>query len=213
MCPIAAQPYLSRRRAPGGSPNPSRLGGNHSPVRPPTRRRRRRSEGGEGEIGAVRGSAVHHEDRSRPWEELDPPSPRMTTSPASSTSPTTRRRLPLLPPRRRAAPPHYTNACTSARGHRGEDDRFPPLVVAPAIEPRWNTPMLRAAAPSLVMPAFVPGWDEVSCRCRRLRQCAPLSWPSLPVSSLSTVRCHSRSRRRAEPIAFALAFACVASQT
>jgi hypothetical protein len=66
--------------------------------------------------------------------------------------------------------PLYTDACTSARGHRGEDNCFSPLVVAPAIEPRWNAPMLRAAAPPLVMPAFVPGWDEISCRCRRLHQ-------------------------------------------
>jgi hypothetical protein len=115
------------------------------------------------------GGAARHEDRSRPWEEPDPPSTRAPTSPTSSSSSMSRRR-PRLLPRRQAAPPLYTDACSTARGHRGEDDRFPPLVVAPAIEPRWNAPMLRAAAPQLVMPAFVPGWDEVSCRCRRLHQ-------------------------------------------
>jgi hypothetical protein len=92
-------------------------------------------KGGEGEIGAARGNADRREDRRRPWEEPDPPG--MTTSPASSASPMTRR-LPLLPPRRQAAPPLCTDACTSASGHRGEDNHFSPLVVAPAIEPRWN---------------------------------------------------------------------------
>jgi hypothetical protein len=168
-----------------------------------------RGGGGEGEIGAVHGSAVRREDRSRPWEEPDPPSPRTTTSPASSTSPTTRRRLPLLPPRRRAAPPHYTNAYTSAHGHRDEDDRFPPLVVAPAIEPRWNAPMLRAAAPPLVMPAFVPGWDEgavafVNARhflglafpCRR---CPPCVATRVRDAAPSRSRLRSRLRSRASP--------------
>jgi hypothetical protein len=56
--------------------------------------------------GAARGRTVRREDRSRPWEEPDPPSPGMPTSPTSSSSPTTRHRLPLLHPRRQAAPPH-----------------------------------------------------------------------------------------------------------
>jgi hypothetical protein len=47
-----------------------------------------------------------------------------------------------------------------ARGHRGEDGRFPPHVDAPTFEPRWNAPSLRAVAPPLVMPAFVPGWEN-----------------------------------------------------
>jgi hypothetical protein len=106
-----------------------------------------KGRGVEGEIGADR-----REDRSRPWEEPDPPG--TATSPASSTYPTTRRRLPLLPPRRQAAPPHYTDACTSASGHRGEDTRFSPLVVA---WPSSRSETHRAAAPLLVMPAFVPG--------------------------------------------------------
>jgi hypothetical protein len=113
------------------------------------------------------GGAVRREDRNRPWEEPDPPAPRTPTSPAYPTSSTSRRRL-RLPPRRRAAPPHYTDACTTARGHQGEDDRFPARVDALAFEPRWNAQSLRAAAPPLVMPAFVPGWDKLACRCRRL---------------------------------------------
>jgi hypothetical protein len=105
------------------------------------------------------GGADRREDRSRPWEEPDLPSTRTPTSPTSSSSSTSRLR-PRLLPRRRAAPPLYTDACTTAYGHRGEDDRFRPLVGAPAFEPRWNTPLLRAVAPPLVMPAFVPGWDN-----------------------------------------------------
>jgi hypothetical protein len=105
------------------------------------------------------GGAVRREDRSRPWEEPDPPSTRTPTSPTSS-SPSTSRRRPRLLPRRRAAPLLYTDACTTARGHRGENDRFPHPVDAPAFEPRWNAPFLRAAAPPLVMPVFVPGWDN-----------------------------------------------------
>jgi hypothetical protein len=105
------------------------------------------------------GGVVRREDRSRPWEEPDPPSTRTPTSPTSSSSSTSRRR-PRLLPRRRAAPPLYTDTCTTARGHRGEDNRFPPHVDAPAIELRWNTLLLHAAAPPLVMSAFVPGWDN-----------------------------------------------------
>jgi hypothetical protein len=171
----AARRYLSRRRAPRRTPNPSRLRReNRSPVRHQPAGGEGDVKGGEGEIGAARGSADRREDRSRPWEEPDPPG--TTTSPTSSTSPTPRRRLPLLPPRWQAAPPHYTDACTSASGHRGEDNRFSPLVVAPAIEPRRNA---RCSAPPrspLVMPAFVPSWDVISCRCHYLRQRALARW-------------------------------------
>jgi hypothetical protein len=61
--PRAARCYKSRRRDPRGSPNPSRLRGVHSPVRPPTRQRRRRSEGGR------------RRDWSRPWERRPPRRP------------------------------------------------------------------------------------------------------------------------------------------
>jgi hypothetical protein len=33
-------------------------------------------------------------------------------------------------------------------------------VDAPAFEPRWNAPLPHAAAPPLVMSAFVLGWDN-----------------------------------------------------
>jgi hypothetical protein len=116
-------------------------------------------KGGEGGIATVRGSAIRREDRSHPWEEPDPPSPSTPTSPTSSTSPTLRRRRLRLPPRRRATPPHFTNACTTARGHQDEDEHFPTLVDVPAFELRGNVPSHRAAAPPpLVMPAIVPGW-------------------------------------------------------
>jgi hypothetical protein len=154
--------------------------------------------------------AVRREDRSCPWEEPDPPSTRRPTSPTSSSSSTSRRR-PRLLPRRRAAPPLYTDVCTTTRGHRGEDDRFPPHVDAPAFEPRWNSLLLRTAAPPLVMPAFVPGWDNPFAGVTAFIDARPLSWPSLPLSLLNIVPCRSRPRRRAEP--FALAFARVASRT
>jgi hypothetical protein len=167
--PRAAHRYKSRRRDPRRAPNPSRLGG-VAPLSTHTFPPGKKGEqGGRRRRGAVRGSAVRREDRSRPWEEPDPPSPRTPTSPASPTSSTSRRRL-RLPPRRRAAPPHYTDACTTARGHQGEDVRFPAHVDAPTFEPRWNAQSLRAAAPPLVMPAFVPSWDKLVCRCRCLRR-------------------------------------------
>jgi hypothetical protein len=40
-------------------------------------------------------------------------------------------------------------------------------VDATASEPRRNA---RRSAPPLVMPAIEPGWDAISCRCRRLHQ-------------------------------------------
>jgi hypothetical protein len=134
-------------------------------------------------------------------ETLEPPVGVPTaarTGAARGRSRTRRERLhPLLPllPRRRVAaflffllagkPHHHTTPthCTSASGHRGEDNRCSPLVVAPAIEPRRNA---RCSAPPLLMPAFVPGWDETSCRCRCLRQRVLLPWPSFPVSSCSS---------------------------
>jgi hypothetical protein len=55
-------------------------------------------------------------------------------SPPSSSSPPTSRTTTQI-----------TDACTTARGHQGEDDRFPAHVDAPAFEPRWNAQSLRAA--------------------------------------------------------------------
>jgi hypothetical protein len=152
---------------------------------------------------------VRREHRSRPSEEPDPPSTRTPTSPTSSSSLTSRCH-PRLLPRRRAAPPLYTDACTTARGHRGEDDRFPPHVDAPAFKPRWNALLLRAAPP-LVMPAVVPGWDNPFAGAAGFIDVCSLSWPSLPLSRLNAVSCRLCPRRRAEP--FTLAFARIASRT
>jgi hypothetical protein len=57
----------------------------------------------------------------------------------------------------------------------------------------------------LVMPAIEPGWDELSCRCRRLHQRAHAdSLALLSCVVVSAVRCLSSSpRRRAELDAFA----------
>jgi hypothetical protein len=85
-------------------------------------------------LEATRGHAVRREDQSRPWEEPVPPS---SSVPASTASTPSRRRR--LPPRRRAAPPFFTNACTMARGHQGENEHSPdPFVDAPAFEPRGD---------------------------------------------------------------------------
>jgi hypothetical protein len=153
--------------------------------------------------------AVRREDRSRPWEEPDLPSPRTPTSSASSTSPTSRRHLPLLPPRRRTAPPHYTDACTSARGHRGEDNRFPPHVDAPAFEPRWNTPLPRAAAGDAGLRArlgqYVAGAAAFVNTRRSLglafpcRRCPPCVATRVRGAAPSRSRSRSRLRSRASP--------------
>jgi hypothetical protein len=54
--------------------------------------------------------------------------------------------VPLCDPYQRRLPPRHCTAAlhrrvyTSARGHLGEGIRFPSLVDAPAIAPRWNAP-------------------------------------------------------------------------
>jgi hypothetical protein len=85
------------------------------------------------ELEAACGNVVRREDQSRPWEEPAPPS---SSAPASTASTSPRRRL--LPSRRRAAPPFFTDACTTARGHQGENELPLPSVDAPAFEPREN---------------------------------------------------------------------------
>jgi hypothetical protein len=76
------------------------------------------------------------------------------------------RRLPLLPLHRavvsfhagKHAPLLFTNACTTARGHQGENELPLSSVDAPTFEPRGTSPFATAPPrPPLVMPAFVPG--------------------------------------------------------
>jgi hypothetical protein len=146
---------------------------------------------------------------------------RTPTSPASSTSPMSRRRLPLLPPRRRAAPPHYTDACTSARGHRGEDNRFPPHVDAPAFESRSNASLPRAAAGDAGLRArlgqYVAGvaafvnvrrFLGLAFPCRR---CLPCVATRVRDAAPSRSRSHSRAspRRPDAPCHRAPQHACV----
>jgi hypothetical protein len=149
-------------------------------------------KGGEGGIGAVCGNAVRRKDRSCPWEEPDPPTPSTPTSPTSSTSSMSRRRHLRLPPCRRAAPPHFTNACTTARGHQGEDGHFPALVDAPAFEPRGNVPPHRAAAPPpLVMPTIVPGWVKSLAGAAAFINARMPFWLSLSFSPSCVAPCCS----------------------
>jgi hypothetical protein len=108
------------------------------------RRRRSGGEEGSGEESHPRGSRSPR-SRSRPREEPDPPGTPASSASSSSSAP--RRRLPPLLPRRPSRPAAlHRRVYTSARGHQGEDIRFPPLVDAPAIAPRGNALMPRAAA-------------------------------------------------------------------
>jgi hypothetical protein len=71
------------------------------------------------------------------------------------------------------------------------------------------------SAPPLVMPAFVPGWDNSFAGAAAFVDARSLSWPSLSLSMLIAVPCRSRPRYRAEPfaLAFAFAFARVVTRT
>jgi hypothetical protein len=143
--PLTAHRYLSHYETPGELPTLAASGSCsplHTHTDPPEEKE---GGGGRRRSGAVCGGAVRREDRSRPWEEPDPQSPRTPTSPTSPTSSTLHHRL-RLPPCRRVAPPHFTNACTTARGHQGEEGHFPALVDAPAFELRGDKPSLRAAS-------------------------------------------------------------------
>jgi hypothetical protein len=86
-CPCAPAAISSHAAGPRGSPNPSRLEGESSPVHTATGEEEGGGEGGEEESKAVRGNAVRREDRSRPWEEPDPPSSSARASSASASTP------------------------------------------------------------------------------------------------------------------------------
>jgi hypothetical protein len=101
-------------------------------------------------------------------------------------------RRPRLLPHRRAAPPLYTDTCTMACGHRGEDDRFLPHVDAPAFEPRWN-------APSLVMPpSCQAGKTRLQVSLPSSMRAALLAWPSLVVVERRALPLASTAPRRAD---------------
>jgi hypothetical protein len=158
------KPPPSPRRA----PNPSRPRG-VAPDHP------HRSAGGEGSEGRK------EEERSRPWESHSPRRPKPPVGGAgpagndyipyflyfpddampSSSSPSPASRTASLH-RRTALRPGATEVRTTAAS----------LLWIPRPSSRSGTH--RAAAPPLVMPAFVPGCDAASCRCRCLRQRAPL---------------------------------------
>jgi hypothetical protein len=110
--------------------------------------------GGEGEgeekeeLRGARSSTARREVGAAREEEPDPREPRTPATPASSASP---------PPGRPASPTSaasflataprtlFTDACTSARGHPGEDAASPPLWT-PRPSSRGGTPPRRRAA-------------------------------------------------------------------
>jgi hypothetical protein len=145
--PHATAAISRRRRHPWLSPTLAARG-IQSPVHLP-------AAGGEGEgeekeeLGGARNSTARREAGAARAEEPDPREPRTPATSASSTS---------SPPRRSASPTSaasllvtaprtpFTDACTSARGHPGEDATSPPLWT-PRPSSRGRThPRRRAAA-------------------------------------------------------------------
>jgi hypothetical protein len=128
--PRATAAIRSRRRDPHGSPNPSRLGGfNPLPTYP--------QAGGEGEggeeeeNGGARSSTTRREAGAAREEEPDPREPSTPATPCFLGFPFTASSICFpyqrrLLPRHRAAHP-FTDACTSASGHPGEDAVSSPL--------------------------------------------------------------------------------------
>jgi hypothetical protein len=117
----------SRRRNPWTLPT---LAASGDPLPCPHTRTPEEEEkwGEKEELEAARGNAVRREDRSRPWEEPAPPS---SSAPASTASTSPRSRL--LPSHRRSASPFFTNACTTSRGHQGENELPPALCRRPGL--------------------------------------------------------------------------------
>jgi hypothetical protein len=113
MCPSAPATISSRAAAPRVLPTLA-VSVENPPLSTPPLEKEKGGEGKEAEeeSEAVCGNAVRREDRSRPWEELDPPS---WSAPASSASTSPRRHL--LPPRHRTMSPFFTDACATTRGH------------------------------------------------------------------------------------------------
>jgi hypothetical protein len=156
-------PLLKPPPSPREDPNPSRLG----ELLPCHARRPAEGEGEE------------KDKRGRLWEE---PSAAKTGA-ARGRSRTLRRRgrlhplLPLLPRRRAAAlvffpagePHHHSTPMPALRPVATEVRTTASLLLwVPQPSSRGRTH--RCSTPPLVMPAFVPGWDDVSCRCRYLHQ-------------------------------------------
>jgi hypothetical protein len=145
-------------------------------------------------LQATCGHAVRREDRSRPWEESVPP---LSSAPASTASTPSRRRR--LPPRRRAAPPFFTNACTTARGHQGENELSPWPLWTPHPSSRRGTRCSHrtAAPPPLVMPAIEPDWDDFLAGVAALTDMRARHSPTKPSPSSRRVPC--RPGRRCDP--------------
>jgi hypothetical protein len=124
-----------------------------------------------------------------------PDAPTSSSSSPASRSAALHRRAPLRPVATEVRTPLLPSC--GCHGHRAEAERLP----------------LRAATPPLVMPAIEPGWDTISCRCRRLHQharVARLAYPPLAVGrrpvSVATAPCRrarvaftTRESSRARP--------------
>jgi hypothetical protein len=121
-------------------------------------------------LEAARGNAVRRGDRSHPWEEPDQPSPSAPTF--ASMSPRCR----LLPSRRRAAPPIFTDACTSAHGHSGEERPLLSSVKPGHRAKGWNDVPERHCAVTLcdARPSCRAGMHFCMCSTRqhRARRCS-----------------------------------------
>jgi hypothetical protein len=196
----------SRLRNPLDSPNPSRLGGSIPlPTHPHVGEE---EKWGEKEVlEAARGNAVRRKDRSRPWEE---PAPQSSSAPASTASTSLRRRL--LPSRQQVAPPFFTNACTTTRGHQGENELPPALYGRPSLRAEGERDA-RTAQPR-VMPAIEPGWDDFLTGAAAFTNArAPSAylsyhfWPSCATTVLAAVmarrrrvRVHARARAGTSPL-------------
>jgi hypothetical protein len=133
------------------------------------------------------------------------------------------RLLPLLPllPRRRAAAflffllagePHRHTTPTPALWPVATEVRTTASLLLWLPRPSSRGGTHRCSAPPLVMPAFVPGWDEVCCRCAAFfntcrflglafpcRRCPPCVATRVRDAAPSRSRSRSRLRSRASP--------------
>jgi hypothetical protein len=150
--PLRPAAISSRRRRLWNLPNPSRPGKTNPLLAyPPPEERGKKRRRGSQEQRRHRGAVPAPPPRRRSC-------PRGGAGPAGATNALDLGPLdflaaiPLCAPYQRRLPPRHCTAAlhrrvyTPARGHLGEGIRFPSLVDAPAIAPRWNAPCPRRRA-------------------------------------------------------------------